>query len=609
MAMRNLIEGECGGSNALVRTADHFSSSLTRNHRELLHHHHPNVSSVVPGLHGEAVFKMDALLNTIQPTMKTPAMIRPPLLHQQTPDVTSFDSLRHKEWANEFANQVIAQSSSTSVHQQNHHQQSMRPGFYQPPSMMMRSPMMFQSHPSLHFSQQNHQSNSHQQQFEQHLLPQPFLQEQEERLKREQQQMAMNKNQISQARVEAKEFVELMEEVESRQQKEESASKPETVEEKDDLAFWNNLAQEWEGMSKESDAYSFLGDYDSVASEPFSDGYYFKDENPFKEMPNAFEEGVKKLEAGDIPSAVLLFEAAVQQEPTRSEAWQFLGTTQAKNEQDPAAIRALKRALELDPNNLTSLMALAVSYTNESYQRQACDCLAQWILNNPTYSSIAREIGVNSFAASSTKEGHPLMISSVVSTKIFDEIKNAFIRSARMSPAADLDPDVQSGLGVLFNLSGEYDKAVDCFQAALAVKPNDALLWNRLGATLANGNRSEEAIAAYSRALQISPGFIRSRFNLGISCINLNSYQEAAEHFLGVLNLQNAGRGLTEGSVGSRTVMSSNVWSSMRMVLSLMNRQDLYDAVEKRDLQTLNRAFKMTEFLPGSASGSKDNKM
>lgn len=60
----------------------------------------------------------------------------------------------------------------------------------------------------------------------------------------------------------------------------------------------------------------------------------------------------------------------------------------------------------------------------------------------------------------------------------------------------------------------------------------------RLGATLANGGRSEEAVEAYRQSLQLHPGFIRARFNLGISCINLGAHQEAAEHFLTALNLQ-----------------------------------------------------------------------
>ncbi|XP_067159458.1 peroxisomal biogenesis factor 5 isoform X7 [Apteryx mantelli] len=253
-----------------------------------------------------------------------------------------------------------------------------------------------------------------------------------------------------------------------------------------DVDFWDKLQAEWEEMAKrDAEAHPWLSDYEDLSASSYDKGYQFEEDNHMRDHPEAFEEGLRRLEEGDLPNAVLLFEAAVQQKPDHIEAWQYLGTTQAENEQELLAISALRQCLELQPGNLTALMALAVSFTNESLQKQ------------------------------------------------------------------------------------------------------DHLLWNKLGATLANGNRSEEAVAAYRRALELQPGYIRSRYNLGISCINLGAHREAVEHFLEALHMQQKSR----GPRGQQGTMSDNIWSTLRMALSMLGQSDLYGAADAHDLPTLLQAF------------------
>ncbi|CAG0913193.1 unnamed protein product [Notodromas monacha] len=250
-----------------------------------------------------------------------------------------------------------------------------------------------------------------------------------------------------------------------------------------------------------------------------SKSYRFEEDNPLKYAEDPFEMGLKKVEEGDVASAVLLFEAAVQQEPQRAEAWFHLGETQAKNENDSLAIAALRKCLELEPDHSEALMAVAVSFCNENLNRQAIASLQEWLLKNLKYSDLlpvehrsSDSIFVNSMGFVLPKE-HAFL-------------KEGFIQAANRNPNGSVDADVQQGLGVLFHMSGEYDKAVDCFKAALQVRPDDSLLWNRLGATYANGLKPEDAVSSYHRALELYPGFIRCRYNLGISCMNLKAYRD-----------------------------------------------------------------------------------
>ena len=74
-------------------------------------------------------------------------------------------------------------------------------------------------------------------------------------------------------------------------------------------------------------------------------------------------------------------------------------------------------------------------------------------------------------------------------------------------------------------------------RSALAVRPKDYSLWNKLGATQANSSCSQEAIAAYQRALDLKPNYMRAWTNMGIAqaCIpsSLACFQEAQQlHFL-----------------------------------------------------------------------------
>jgi peroxin-5 len=234
------------------------------------------------------------------------------------------------------------------------------------------------------------------------------------------------------------------------------ASTDDSITYDDDNLLQNTADEPLEGNNW-GDEFGSFNDLGAVVNTPNLGEYIFEPSNPFLSHPNPALEGVRLLEDGySLTDVALAFEAAVQKDPEDSQAWTNLGNTQAQNEKNIPAIRALEKAVAITPGNLDALMFLSVCYTNESYDHAAYMTLERWITLK--YPSVLKH--------------HPLS-DKASSFELQTRTTDLFLTIARQTPDAEnMDPDVQVGLGVLFYGCGDLDKAVDCFISALKSRPD-----------------------------------------------------------------------------------------------------------------------------------------
>jgi len=306
-------------------------------------------------------------------------------------------------------------------------------------------------------------------------------------------------------------------------------------------SLWNDTSK-WEGPSLVS---------------PLEQEYKLEENNPFVQHQTPFDEGMKLFQAGDLRNAVLAFQAVIGSEKTHSEAWRMLGVVHQENDEDRKAIQCFERAVEYDAYNLDALLGLGVSYVNELDHHNALKNLKAWIVNNPSF--VGLEVQKDEYSDGS----------------MMDEVMQLMLKAAEWAPK---DPSVQEVLGVLFNVTRDYSSASAAFRKAVDARPDDYSLWNKCGATLANSSpsKSEEAIPAYLRAIELRPGYARAHLNLGISYNNLGNFEGAARAYMKALELSPS---------------AAHIWQYLKISFTCMERLDLVALCEAHDMAGLKRAF------------------
>lgn len=244
---------------------------------------------------------------------------------------------------------------------------------------------------------------------------------------------------------------------------------------------WDMLQRDWDEMDATATGFRPANQVEATGH-----GYAFAQNNPYahaagQPAATTHHHHAHHVATDDLSAALterheslLQREAEVLREPHNASAWLSLGLKQQQNEREELAIAALRRATELDPfvADGAAHLALAVSYTNEGRRTDAYEHLNQWV------DAIAREQGsyyANEIAQYRNLFGAALP-NSIQDRQVY--LSNMLIRLAQsraersQGGAEGVDADVQVALGVLFNSSEEYEKASDCFEAALSVRPD-----------------------------------------------------------------------------------------------------------------------------------------
>lgn len=313
---------------------------------------------------------------------------------------------------------------------------------------------------------------------------------------------------------------------------------------------WKKLQERLEGLGKKAEPLQYKFLQNNPYLENAAAKHAVQDDEDLSEE-EYFKKGLALYQEGNIHYAIFAFEAGVQKRPENDECWRYLGSCHAENDEDKEAIVCLQKAIDCDPYNLNGLLSLGTCFVNELDSENALKMLRSWVTHNPRFH------GLN-VAPDMYSDG-----------TLMDEVMQLVLAASKHAPS---DVDVKVLMGVLYNVSSDFESASMLLSEALQTVPGDYNILNKLGATLANNNKSEEAIPLYKQALAVRPTFTRGWLNLGISYANLNKYEDAAKAYLQSLHLN---------------PKAKHIWGYLRVVLTCLGKLELVELCGKEDMKAL----------------------
>jgi len=251
-------------------------------------------------------------------------------------------------------------------------------------------------------------------------------------------------------------------------------------------------------------------------------------------------------DVGNIDSALLALERAVQINPTLSESRTNLGSIYLKKGHVVDAINQYREALKINPNDAKTRNNLGNAYMERDWLNYAVSEYHRSIRLEPDFADAYKNLAI----AYCKQERFQQAISQLrraiaLEPKdadcytqlagVYDQVGNYRQAISQYKIALQINPSLAEayyGLGLCYNKQKQVDDEISAYKMALALKPD------MFGALVALGNayfgqkKYGSAIEQYNKAVLINPDEAMIHYNLGAAYSNNENYEQAVDEYL-----------------------------------------------------------------------------
>jgi tetratricopeptide (TPR) repeat protein len=276
-------------------------------------------------------------------------------------------------------------------------------------------------------------------------------------------------------------------------------------------------------------------------------GIYMKNLNKIQALGCFFNNlGNSYKEVGNIDSALLALERAVQTNPTLSESRANLGNIYLEKGQINDAINQYREALRINPHDAKTHNNMGNAYVEKDWLNYAVNEYHQSLRLDPEFIDAHKNLAIV-YCKQQRYQQAILQLRQAIASKpkdaqCYSQLGNVFEQMGKYNQAISeynnaikINPELAEayyGLGVCYNKLKAVDEEIWGYKRALAVQPDMLAALVNLGNAYFGQKKYNLAIEQYKKATLIQPDEAMIHYNLGAAYCNSENYKQGVTSYL-----------------------------------------------------------------------------